>query len=203
MRAILLSIAVLASGCSTVSFDVPRSDSTYIADTAQTKLGRLSTQWVDAHDGASGIYPLAGGTEALAARLSLAEKAQTSIDLQYFLMKGDDAGRIISKSLLIAADRFAGARLWAHVGPALVTAVRGERRLEGDAGEHVSLFAVGAPATGVTTTGLRWPLVDAVLVPGTTLGASNELTGSVAHVRVAEGVILAVQPARRPGPPPL
>ena len=111
MRAILLSVCVLATGCSTVSFDVPRSDSRYIADTAQTELGRLAADWVDAHDGASGFYPLASGAEALAARFGLAERAQKSIDLQYFLMKGDDAGLVISKSLLMAADRGVRVRL--------------------------------------------------------------------------------------------
>jgi putative cardiolipin synthase len=98
-------VAAVALGCATVSFDEPKPESTYIVDTAQTALGKWSTQWVDAHDGASGFYPLAGGMDALAARLGLAERAEKSIDLQYFLMKDDKAGRVISKSLLLAADR--------------------------------------------------------------------------------------------------
>ena len=109
--AFLLTAVALVSGCATVSFDEPKPESTYIVDTAQTELGKWSTQWVDAHDGASGFYPLAGGMDALAARLGLAERAQKSIDLQYFLMKGDKAGRVISKSLLIAADRGVRVRL--------------------------------------------------------------------------------------------
>lgn len=99
------------SGCATVSFDVPKSESLHITDTAQTELGQWSTQWVDAHDGASGFYPVAGGADALAARLGLAERAEKSIDLQYFLMKGDTAGFVISKSLLMAADRGVRVRL--------------------------------------------------------------------------------------------
>lgn len=103
--ALLLGAVVVLSGCATVSFDEPKSESTYIGDTAQTELGQWSSQWVDTHDGASGFYPLDGGMDALAARLGLAERAEKSIDLQYFLMKSDKAGLVIAKSLLIAADR--------------------------------------------------------------------------------------------------
>jgi putative cardiolipin synthase len=103
--ALFLGAIALVSGCATVSFDEPRSESTYLIATAQTELGQWSTRWVDAHDGASGFYPLDGGMDALAARLGLAERAEKSIDLQYFLMKGDKAGLVIAKSLLKAADR--------------------------------------------------------------------------------------------------
>ena len=103
--AFLLGALAMVSGCATVSFDEPKSESTYLTDTAQTELGQWSTRWVDSNGGASGFYPLAGGMDALAARLGLAERAEKSIDLQYFLMKGDKAGLVIAKSLLIAADR--------------------------------------------------------------------------------------------------
>ena len=108
---IVLTAAALLSGCATVSFDQPKSESTYFTDTAQTELGQWSTLWVNEHDGASGFYPLTGGMDALAARLGLAERAQKSLDLQYFLMKSDKAGLVISKSLLIAADRGVRVRL--------------------------------------------------------------------------------------------
>ena len=93
---IVLTAAALLNGCATVSFDQPKSESTYFTDTAQTELGQWTTQWVNEHDGASGFYPLTGGMDALAARLGLAERAQKSLDLQYFLMKSDKAGLVIS-----------------------------------------------------------------------------------------------------------
>jgi putative cardiolipin synthase len=43
--------------------------------------------------------------DALGVRLRLAERAEKSIDLQYFLMKNDTAGAVLIKSLLKAADR--------------------------------------------------------------------------------------------------
>ncbi len=109
--AFFLAAAAMVSGCAPASFDEPKSKSAYFTDTTQTKLGQWSTRWVDTHDGVSGFYPLATGMDALAARLGLAERAQKSIDLQYFLMKGDKAGLVISKSLLIAADRGVRVRL--------------------------------------------------------------------------------------------
>ncbi len=56
----------------------------------------------------------------------------------------------------------------------------------------VSLLATGGPAAGVSTTGLRWPLDDAVLEPGSTRGVSNELTGGRATVTVREGSLLVI-----------
>jgi putative cardiolipin synthase len=103
--ALFLTVIGFTSGCASISFDVPRSESTYMNDTDQTELGKWTVQWVVAHDGSSGFYPLAGGMDALAARIGLAERAQKSIDLQYFLMKEDKAGLVLSKSLLLAADR--------------------------------------------------------------------------------------------------
>jgi putative cardiolipin synthase len=101
----LATVFALVSACATVSFDEPKDQSRYLADTAQTELGDWTSQWVEAHEGVSGFYPLSGGLDALVTRLGLAEKAQKSIDLQYFIMKGDTAGLAVFKSLLMAADR--------------------------------------------------------------------------------------------------
>ena len=62
-----------------------------------------------------------------------------------------------------------------------------------DVGELVSLFALGGPAIGVTTAGLRWPLADHTLEPGSSLGISNEFAGATASVRVSGGVLAAIQ----------
>ena len=110
-QAVLVLVFAMISGCATVSFGEPKHESNHLTDTAQTELGSWSAQWVSAHDGASGFFPLAGGMDSLAARLGLAEKAQKSIDLQYFIMKGDTAGLAVFKSLLLAADRGVRIRL--------------------------------------------------------------------------------------------
>jgi putative cardiolipin synthase len=53
----------------------------------------------------SGFYPLISGMDALGARLALIDAAERTIDVQYFLMKSDDAGLIFVGKLLDAADR--------------------------------------------------------------------------------------------------
>ena len=61
--------------------------------------------WAGNNKGPSGFYPLVAGRDAFGARLRLIELAKKSIDVQYFLMKGDTAGQVFTGSLLRAADR--------------------------------------------------------------------------------------------------
>jgi putative cardiolipin synthase len=95
----------LSGGCATVSFDQPKSHSIAFTDTSDTVLGKLVADWVALHQGLSGFYPLEGGMDALGVRLRLADRAEISIDLQYFLMKDDTAGAVMTNGLLKAADR--------------------------------------------------------------------------------------------------
>ena len=102
---LLLLLTVVFTGCATVSFDEPKPYSNTITDTADTRLGKKVSRWVEAHDGLSGFYPLSEGMDSLGARLRLAEQADKTIDLQYFLMKDDTAGIVMANALLKAADR--------------------------------------------------------------------------------------------------
>ncbi len=104
-RFCFLATVVSAAGCATVPLDGDKSHSVFIADLGDTHYGRLADGWVDIHDGQSGFFPLAQGMDSLGARLDMAEKAEKSIDLQYFLMKDDTAGKVITNALLRAADR--------------------------------------------------------------------------------------------------
>jgi putative cardiolipin synthase len=54
---------------------------------------------------ASGFELIDSNADGLRWRLALIDSARYSIDVQYYLWYGDDAGRIISKRLLDAADR--------------------------------------------------------------------------------------------------
>ena len=95
----------LLASCATVSFDEPKSYTTAITDTQETALGRYAAFETEHLEGQSGFYPLSEGMDALGIRLHLAERAEKSIDLQYFLMKNDTAGAVIANALLKAADR--------------------------------------------------------------------------------------------------
>ena len=102
---LLFVIAMAFNGCSTVPFDEPKPYSKAISNTADTRIGSEVSAWGAAHDGLSGFYPLSNGMDALGVRLRLAEVAEKSIDLQYFLMKQDTAGLVMMNALLKAADR--------------------------------------------------------------------------------------------------
>jgi thiamine pyrophosphokinase len=67
---------------------------------------------------------------------------------------------------------------------------RGEVRLDAPAGTTVSFFAVGPPAEGVTTEGLRYPLRGARLELGAQDSVSNVIDSSPAWIRVERGEIL-------------
>jgi thiamine pyrophosphokinase len=84
----------------------------------------------------------------------------------------------------------------AVVGAAWVAALHGpgRRALHGRPGELLTLLAVGGPANGVRTEGLRYPLHGERLLAGSGRGISNELLGADAAVSVASGSLLVVQP---------
>ena len=105
-NSLVVSLLVLmAAGCATVPHDLPKASSVYVADTGDTHYGSLAAGWAELHGGQSGFYPLSQGMDALGARLRIAEQAEKTIDLQYFLMKPDTAGLVVAMSLLEAADR--------------------------------------------------------------------------------------------------
>ena len=60
---------------------------------------------------ASGILPLASGTDAFVARLALAGKAQRTLDLQYYIWHGDQTGKLLAGAVVQAAERGVKARL--------------------------------------------------------------------------------------------
>jgi cardiolipin synthase C len=102
---VILVFAGLLANCATVPFDQPKSHSIAITDAGNTTLGRAVADWSALHEGLSGFYPLSKGMDALGVRLRLAEKAEKTIDLQYFLMKNDTAGAVVVNALLKSADR--------------------------------------------------------------------------------------------------
>lgn len=94
--------------------------------------------------------------------------------------------------LLLAAER-TGLRATAVAAWGRAFVVEdGSRALEGPRGDSVSVFPVAGPAEGVTLEGLAYPLEDARLEPGDSLGFHNELVGGEARVEVGEGALLVV-----------
>ncbi len=98
-------VAALTSACASLPTGYEKTATAALTDTKATSLGEAVSRWTAAHDEQSGVYPLAAGLDALGARLALIDKAERSIDAQYFLIKADGAGLIFAGKLVEAADR--------------------------------------------------------------------------------------------------
>lgn len=109
---------------------------------------------------------------------------------------GGRADHLVGHLLLLTAPRFAGLHLHARWGVATVDVVRGSATVHGRAGDTVSLLALHGAADGVSTQGLRFPLTDARLAAGTSLGVSNRMLTDTATVHVTDGVVAVIRPGR-------
>jgi thiamine pyrophosphokinase len=58
---------------------------------------------------------------------------------------------------------------------------------------HVSLLPLSTIVTGITLDGFQYPLTDAVLTMGQSLGISNVIIEEKAHIRLSSGLLLAIQ----------
>jgi putative cardiolipin synthase len=112
-----LSIAGLCSGvfylAGCASLPTPSADwsKPQPIDTSKTSWARALAQPVAEHPGASGVQLLRHGLDALSARLVLADTAERSLDVQYYIWKPDQAGRLLAERLMRAADRGVRVRL--------------------------------------------------------------------------------------------
>ncbi len=127
-----------------------------------------------------------------------AARALGATDVTVLGVGGGRLDHLLANLLLLTHAAYADLTIDALVDDTRITVVRTSRELPGPVGATVTLLPIGGPATGVTTTGLRWTLTDAELTPASTRGVSNEIVTSPATVRVRAGVLLAVQPTGAP-----
>jgi putative cardiolipin synthase len=91
--------------------DYQRTASTAFKGFASTRLGRFFGPAADEHPGLSGFSLLSHGREAFIVRLALADLAERSLDMQYYMWDGDTTGRIVVDHVMKAADRGVRVRL--------------------------------------------------------------------------------------------
>ncbi len=102
----VLCIALLA-GCAGLppGANYPRITSVALAHPEQTRLGAQYADATREHGGTSGFHVVSVGVDAFLLRVQMIDAAQRSLDLQYFIFRGDETGRLITAALLRAADR--------------------------------------------------------------------------------------------------
>jgi len=98
-------------GCSTLPKDFKRPASYAYTDTDDTRFGKAQNAEIRAHPGQSGFLLLGNGLDAFVARALLADGAERSIDVQYYLYHNDLVGALFTDQLIKAADRGVRVRL--------------------------------------------------------------------------------------------
>jgi len=130
--------------------------------------------------------------------LELALAAALNAGMGSVTVVGTIGGRVdhaLGNLLVVTADRWADLRIHLRIDSTRAWVVRDRVEVHGTVDDLVSLLAVGGQATGVTTTGMAWPLSDGVLEPGMGLGLSNRMAGPMATVEVDSGVVVVLMPA--------
>ncbi|MGB5706374.1 MAG: phospholipase D family protein [Arenicellales bacterium] len=107
----LLTTVFILSGCTSLPKQFPQESSYALADTGSTTIGQALSTRKTAQPGLSGFYLLDDGLDAFVARAILAERAEKSLDAQYYLYHADLIGRLFTGLLVNAADRGVRVRL--------------------------------------------------------------------------------------------
>lgn len=105
LRFAVLATLLSLTGCATYRTDVPRPASYAVPASAETTLGRALAPALAAHPGESGFVPLQYGALAFLSRAALADLAEKSIDVQYYIYEADAAGVVLADRLVAAARR--------------------------------------------------------------------------------------------------
>jgi cardiolipin synthase C len=110
-RTFAIAAAALVLGCSSARFDVPRPPSYAIDHPEETFLGHSYVSQFGATPEKSGFHLLVSGQEAFIARAALAESAERTLDLQYYIVAEDATATLLLYRALRAAQRGVRVRL--------------------------------------------------------------------------------------------
>ncbi len=108
---LLWLLLVLLNGCATIPYDYPRPVSSALYRPEGTSLGKKVQAQAVNHPGASGFYFLPTGVDAFSARARLIDRAEKTLDLQYYIFHDDLTGKFVYDRLMAAADRGVRVRL--------------------------------------------------------------------------------------------
>ena len=107
----ILLLTLLLAACAPPRPGMVKQPSQALPPTTTTASARYVHTEVAKHMDQSGFRLLTRSTNALLSRISLADHAQHSIDLQYYIFNNDETGRLVAQRLLAAADRGVRVRL--------------------------------------------------------------------------------------------
>jgi putative cardiolipin synthase len=100
----LLTAVVLLGGCAGLPRHVHKTPSTAFQHPETTTLGQIVAS-DEIGKNLSGIRLLTSGEEALASLITLADHAERTLDIQYYIIHEDDSTRTLLHHVRLAADR--------------------------------------------------------------------------------------------------
>src|SRR5512140_2585766 len=105
--ACVILIVALVAGCATLppGSAYPKTASSALAHPEETKLGRRYEGLARANRGNSGFRMLTEGVDGFLTRAEMANAAERTLDLQYYIFRGDETGKLLAEAVLRAADR--------------------------------------------------------------------------------------------------
>ena len=120
----LVVVAMLAfslGGCESLQpgANVPKSVSVALAHPEETHLGAQFGNEALAHGGDSAFRIISVGVDGFLMRAQMIDAAERTLDLQYFIFRGDETGRLLTDGLLRAADRGVRVRVLVDDGDTL------------------------------------------------------------------------------------
>ncbi len=103
--AFLLAAAASAAGCA--SLDVGNGAQLPVSSALAEDIGLAKRFMLDstAHRNMSGFHLIEAGVDGLALRIQMIRHAERTLDVQYFIYRGDETGSLLTKELRLAADR--------------------------------------------------------------------------------------------------
>lgn len=107
LKALVLTFAIaLTQACTSLPENVRRTQSYAFEPSADSSLSRFTEGiGLTPDNDISGFLVLDRNDEALMWRLMLADLARESLDIQYFIWKGDISGALLAERIIRAADR--------------------------------------------------------------------------------------------------
>lgn len=107
-KTVLACTSIMLFGCASAPDSVPLSKKDYCTELLNKErlpLSHYTQPFETEMDSSTGVYVLEQGTEAMMSRAWLTDRAETSIDIQYFIFSVDNVGLIATDYLVRAAER--------------------------------------------------------------------------------------------------
>lgn len=111
LHLLLASCLLALAACSSSLPEVAKTPSYKLPIPTESSLYQYLQSELAQHPEQTGVLPLGSGIDAFIARLTIVHAASRSIDLQYYIYRADETGRMLVWYLIDAADRGVRIRL--------------------------------------------------------------------------------------------